>query len=446
MKNKENLPIKDLLKSEIIEEQEKKKEEQEKKKEEHLKIKEKNKYDKDKTGKDNKENIKKINEKKLGFINIEKEDVINKVSYISYNSSYNFICLGSMSGFKIFSLTSIPIKLIYYFQFNPIEPIKIVEMLEETQLIILVGQKESQNLSPKKVTLFDLGEKKVIYSSKSYNTEIKLVRLNKRRLITYADKTIFVYNIENMNLLHSIKFDDDVINMDKIFYQGQICLSPNSDTNNFLIYSFSQYHGLLKIYDTLYLNYVNFFKAHKNPIFKMCLNKNGDLLASCSRSNGTIKIFKIPSGERLFKFKRNYTSNEITGMNFNILGSNKLIVSSSSSNIHIFDLEKNNKIVNEENNVKNEGYLEQINKIYQKVAKECKEYLNNKNLTTTVNIKDLIGENILFFRENKEKEDKRKINIIAITTEGFFLSININAETNEVTNTYTKFLDSLKLK
>ena len=132
MKNQENLPIKDLLKSEIIEEQEKKKEEQEKKKEEHLKIKEKNKYDKDKTGKDNKENIKKINEKKFSFINIEKEDVINKVSYISYNSSYNFICLGSMSGFKIFSLTSIPIKLIYYFQFNPIEPIKIVEMLEET--------------------------------------------------------------------------------------------------------------------------------------------------------------------------------------------------------------------------------------------------------------------------------------------------------------------------
>ena len=59
--------------------------------------------------------------------------------------------------------------------------------------------------------------------------------------------------------------------------------------------------------------------------------------------------------------------------------------------------------------------MNQINKIYQKVAKECKEYLNNKNLTTTVNVKDLKGENILLFRENDEEDDKNNINIIAIT-------------------------------
>jgi uncharacterized damage-inducible protein DinB len=156
------------------------------------------------------------------------------------------------------------------------------------------------------------------------------------------------------------------------------------------------------------LTYVNFFKAHKNPVFKICLNLNGDMLASCSRSNGSIKIFKIPSGEKLFKFKRTYTSNTITGMNFNILESNKLVVSSSSSNLHIFDLEKTNKAPNQQDNLKNEGYLDQINKIYQKVAKECKEYLNNKNLTTTVNIKDLKGDNILLFREDKEQDNKKK--------------------------------------
>ena len=249
-----------------------------------------------------------------------------------------------------------------------------------------------------------------------------------------------------MKLLHSIKFDEDIINSDKIFYQGQICLSPNPERNNFLIYSFSQCHGLLKIYDTLYLTYVNFFKAHKSPVFKICINTNGDFLASCSKSNGSIKIFRIPSGEKLFKFKRTYTSNIITGMNFNLLGSNKLVVSSSSSNLHIFDLEKTNKAPNQPNNIKNEGYLDQINKIYQKVAKECKEYLNNKNLTTTVNVKDLKGENILFFRENNEKDDKKNINIIAITTEGFFLSIDINTEYNNINNIYIKYIDSLKLK
>ena len=444
MEDNDNLPIKDLIKSEIIEEQEKKKEEQKK-------LNEKDKYNAKKEGKKSreKEMIKKDrkNSGGMNFINIEKEDAINQVLYISHNNSYNYICLGTLSGFKIFSLISIPIELIYEYKFNPIEPVKIIEILEESQLLILVGQKESINLSPKKLTLFDLGQKKVIYSLNPYNAEIKLVRLNKKRLIAYADKTIFIYNLSNMKLLHSIKFDEDIIYSDKIFYQGQICLSPNSERNNFLIYSFSQCHGLLKIYDTLYLTYVNFFKAHKSPVFKICINTNGDLLASCSKSNGSIKIFKIPSGEKLFKFKRTYTSNIITGMNFNLLGSNKLVVSSSSSNLHIFDLEKTNKAPNQPNtNIKNEGYLDQINKIYQKVAKECKEYLNNKNLTTTVNVKDLKGENILFFRENNEKDDKKNINIIAITTEGFFLSIDINTEYNNINNIYIKYIDSLKLK
>ena len=443
MVDNDNLPIKDLIKSEIIEEQEKKKEEQKK-------LNEKDKYNAKKEGKKSKEKeiIKKErkNSGGMNFINIEKEDAINQVLYISHNNSYNYICLGTLSGFKIFSLISNPIQLIYEYKFNPIEPVKIIEMLEESQLLILVGQKESINLSPKKLTLFDLGQKKVIYSLNPYNAEIKLVRLNKKRLIAYADETIFIYNLSNMKLLHSIKFDEDIIYSDKIFYQGQICLSPNSERNNFLIYSFSQCHGLLKIYDTLYLTYVNFFKAHKSPVFKICINTNGDLLASCSKSNGSIKIFKIPSGEKLFKFKRTYTSNTITGMNFNIIGSNKLVVSSSSSNLHIFDLEKTNKAPNQQNNIKNEGYLDQINKIYQKVAKECKEYLNNKNLTTTVNVKDLKGENILFFRENNEKDDKKNINIIAITTEGFFLSIDINTEYNNINNIYIKYIDSLKLK
>ena len=437
MKEKDNSEIKDSIKSEINEAQEKKKKEEKDNnevKEENLEEqKPKEKKHKRKSG-------------NMNFIEIEKEDAINQVLYISSNNNYNYICLGTLTGFKIFSLLVKPIELVYHFQFNPIEPVKIVEMVESSQLLILVGQKESNNLSQRKITLFDLGSKKVLYSLNPYNAEIKLVRLNKKRLITYADKTIFIYNLLNMKLIHSIKFDEDIINSDKTFYQGQICLSPNSDNNNYLIYSFSQSRGLLKIYDALYLTYVNFIQAHKSPVYKLCINANGNLLASCSKSNGSIKIFGIPSGEKLFKFKRVYTSNIITGMNFNLLGSNKLVASSSSSNIHIFELDKNIKAITKDNNINDEGYINQINKIYQKVAKECKEYLNNKNLTTTVNVKDLKADNILLFRENKEKDEKKIINIIAITTEGFFLSIDISTDTYNIINTYIKYIDSLKLK
>ena len=307
--------------------------------------------------KDKKEKTNFKNSNNFNFEEIEKEDVYNQVLYISYNHNNNYISLGTLSGFKIFSLLKKHIELIYQFQYEPIEPVKIIEMVNSSQLVLLVGKNETAHLSPKKLSLFDLGNKKIIYSLNPYNSEIKLIRLNKKRIIVYADKTIFIYNLSNMKLLHELKLEEDIINEEKSFYQGKICLSPNSEENNYLVYSIGQYQGLIKIYDALYLNYVNFFPAHKNPLFKMCINSKGNILATCSKNNGTIKIFSLPGGDKLFKFQRGYTYNTITGMNFNIIGNYKLVVSSGSGNIHIFDLAKPNKKNEKESIVNKEGYI-----------------------------------------------------------------------------------------
>ena len=439
MEKYKDIEVEDLLKSELKED---KKKEKEKEKEDKEKKKEKNKNDKIKTSE------KKQNKNSNNFIfeEIEKEDAYNQVLYISFNHDNNYLSLGTLSGFKIFSLIKKEIELIYQFQYDPVEPVKIIEMLYTSQLLLIVGKNETAHLSPKKLTLFDLGEKKIIHSLNPYNTEIKLVRLNKRRVIVYADNTIYIYNLLNMQLLHSIKLEEDIITTEKSFYQGQICLSPNSDENNYLVYSNSQRQGLLKIYDALYLTYVNFIQAHKNPLFKMCINSKGNLLASCSNNNGSIKIFGLPKGEKIFKFQRGYTYNMITGMNFNIIGNTKLVISSASGNIHIFDLDKPSKNSEKENITNKEGYINKINQIYQKVTKECKDYLNNKNLTTTVNIKDLKGENLLFFKEGKGTESKNNTNVIVVTLEGFFFNINIDTENYAVNNIFKKYIDSIKSK
>ena len=426
-----DIEVENLLKSELKEELNSKKEKEK---------------DKENEDKEKKLHHKKSN--KFNFEEIEREDAFNQVLYISTNHENNYITLGILSGFKIFSLLSKKeIELVYQFQYDPAEPIKIIEMLGTSQLVLLVGNNESAHLSQKKLSLFDLGQNKIIYSLNPFNTEIKLVRLNKKRVIVYADKTIYIYNLLNMKLLHSIKLDEDIIGTEKTFYQGQICLSPNSNENNYLVYSISKCQGLLKVYDALYLTYINFISAHKNPLFKMAINSKGSHLASCSRNNGTIKIFSLPKGEKLFKFQRGYTYNTITGMNFNVLGNSKLVISSGSGNIHIFDLDKpRKKSENETIGNNKDGYLNKINKIYQKVSKECKDYINNKNLTTTINIKDLKGENLLFFREGKGNENKNCTKIIAISLEGFFFSINIDLENYAINNIYKKYIDSIKLK
>ena len=437
-----NLEVQDLLKSELKNKQDEDKN--------NDKIKEEKKIQEDNKPKINNKELKEKKNIKISnnfkFEEISKEDALNQVLYISYNHNNNFISLGTLNGFKIFSLTKDKIELIYQFQYDPVEPIKIIEMLNTTQLLVLVGKNESKYLSPKKLTFFDLGKKKIIYSLKSFNSEIKLVRLNKKRLIIYADKTIFIYNLSNLKLLHMIKFEEDFINTEKSFFQGQICFSPNSEKNNYLVYSDNPLHGLIKIYDTLYLTYINFIQAHKRPLYKICINNNGNLIASCSRNNGSIKIFSLPSGEKIFKFKRGYTYNIITGMNFNIIGSNKLVISSGSGNIHIFELDKKNQNNEKEKVINYEGYLNKINNIYQKVTKECKDYLNNKYLTTTVNIKDLKGENLIFFKEGKGADKNNNINIVIITLEGFLFLISIDSVNYTINNIYKKYLDSIKSK
>ena len=220
MEKYKDLEIQDLLKSELKEEQNIKKE----------KEKSKNIDSKKHKKEENKLQQKSDNFK---FEEIEKEDAYNQVLYISTNQENNYIALGTLSGFKIFSLLKKKIEFIYQFQYDPIEPVKIIEMISTSQLVLLVGKDETTHLSQKKLSLFDLGQKKIIYSLNPYNTEIKLVRLNKKRIIVYADKTIFIYDISNMKLLHSIKLDEDIINTEKTFYQGQICLSQNSNENNY---------------------------------------------------------------------------------------------------------------------------------------------------------------------------------------------------------------------
>ena len=70
----------------------------------------------------------------------EVTDIVNEITYASINQDQNYISLASKNGFKIFSVS--PLKLFYE---NKCGPIKIIEMLNSTNLILLVGQNDFFN-------------------------------------------------------------------------------------------------------------------------------------------------------------------------------------------------------------------------------------------------------------------------------------------------------------
>ena len=100
-----------------------------------------------------------------------------------------------------------------------------------------------------------------------------------------------------MKILYTINVKDITL--------GKLVLSPNSDKNVWLCFSSSTDGGEIQVYDTLYPSTVKTrFQAHKSPIMKICLNKEGDRLATCSCKGTIIRIFSIPKGDKLCTFKR----------------------------------------------------------------------------------------------------------------------------------------------
>lgn len=176
------------------------------------------------------------------------------------------------------------------------------------------------------------------------------VRLNRKRLAVVLEEEIYLYDISNMSLLHTIPTSPN---------PSAICaLSPSSE-NCFIAYPLpkpreepdarrpshappqSAYvaptSGEVLVFDTVSLKAVNVIEAHRSPLCSICLNNDGTMLATASETGTIIRVFSVPKGQKLFQFRRGTYPSTIYSMSFN-LSSTLLCVSSISDTVHIFRL------------------------------------------------------------------------------------------------------------
>ena len=89
------------------------------------------------------------------------------------------------------------------------------------------------------------------------------------------------------------------------------------------------------VFDTLSLTPVNIIAAHKTLIVLLSLSQKGDILATASDKGTVIRVFSIPSGDKLFQFRRGSYPARITSMAFNHTGE-YLAVGSDTETVHLF--------------------------------------------------------------------------------------------------------------
>lgn len=249
--------------------------------------------------------------------------------FVNFNQDCTSLAVGNKTGYKLFSLSSVEkLDVIYD---SACEDISIVERLFSSSLVAIVSLSSPRKL---KVCHFKKGTEICNYS---YSNSILAVKLNRQRLIVCLEESLYIHNIRDMKVLHTIR--DTPPNP-----QGLVALSINND-NCFLAYPGSNQIGEVQIFDTINLRAVTMIPAHDNPLAAITFNAQGTKIATASEKGTVIRVFSIPDGQKLFEFRR--------GMKrcvhiYSLAFSSDSVYLSASSNtetVHIFKLEtqKDNK-------------------------------------------------------------------------------------------------------
>ena len=208
-------------------------------------------------------------------------------------------------------------------------------MFYTTNLVFLVGLTDFGEFSPKKVIIWSTSTNAILCSTWQFNSKINIVKISKKRMVVCENIYMHVYNAKDMKILHTLDCGN--------IYLGKLVLSPNSDKNNLVCFSSNKDEGVVKVYDLAFVNFRASFMAHKSPLLKMNINYNGDMLLTSSCKGTTINVFSLPNGDKITSYKRGINSAYIFWLGFS-LSQEKIIISSDTGTINIFDLSKDREM------------------------------------------------------------------------------------------------------
>lgn len=239
---------------------------------------------------------------------------------INFNQDYTSLSVVSKQGYRLFSLSSVD-RVDEIFCSHD-EDIRIAERLFSSSLVAVVTASEPHKL---KVCHFKKGTEICNYS---YPKDILSVKLNRSRLVVCLEDSIYIHNIRDMRLLHSIK------NMAPNA-AGLCTLSLSSH----LAYPISSTAGELQIFDAGNLTSRLKIKAHDSQLSAMNFSFNGTLLATASEKGTVIRVFCVKNGQRVHEFRRGLKRHvSIGSLNFSICAS-YVVASSNTETVHIFRID-----------------------------------------------------------------------------------------------------------
>uniref|UniRef100_A0AAR2L9J0 WD repeat domain phosphoinositide-interacting protein 2 n=1 Tax=Pygocentrus nattereri TaxID=42514 RepID=A0AAR2L9J0_PYGNA len=267
----------------------------------------------------------------------------SQLLFANFNQDNTSLAVGTKSGYKFFSLSSVDkLEQIYecskylscclflahlscLFSVADTEDVCIVERLFSSSLVAIVSLKAPRKL---KVCHFKKGTEICNYS---YSNTILAVKLNRQRLIVCLEESLYIHNIRDMKVLHTIRETPP--------NPSGLCALSISNDNCYLAYPGSATIGEVQVFDTVNLRAANMIPAHDSPLAALAFDASGTKLATASEKGTVIRVFSIPEGQKLFEFRRGVKRCvSICSLAFSMEGL-YLSASSNTETVHIFKLE-----------------------------------------------------------------------------------------------------------
>ena len=250
------------------------------------------------------------------------KDQKNELLYVGFNQDQGCFACGTSNGFRIYNCD--PFKETFRRDFGS-GGIGLVEMLFRCNILALVGGGKTPKYPPNKVMIWDDHQSRCI-GELAFRNEVKAVRLRRDRIVVVLEHRIYVYNFEDLKLLHQIETVSNPL--------GLCALCPNSQHIVLTCPGVHRGHVRIDLYD---IKKTNFIAAHETTLSAMTLNADGTRLATASEKGTLVRVFDTTNSQLLQELRRGADHAEIYSLSFNT-ASRYLAVSSDKGTIHIFSL------------------------------------------------------------------------------------------------------------
>ena len=253
----------------------------------------------------------------------------NQMLFANFNQDASCFAVGTETGFRI--INSIPFKNNFCRDMNG--GIGIIEMLNRSNIVALIGGGKSPRYASNKLVLWDDHKAKEI-SEMRFMSDVKNVKMKRDRIFVVTEDKIYVFNFNTLEHIDTLETNNNVKGLISISIKG----------NSIVAYPDKLEIGSVRVKDYDKQNEIK-IKAHKGPIHYLQLNKDGTILATASDKGTLIRLFDTTTGESIQELRRGTDNAIIYSIAFD--ENNKfLAVSSDKKTVHIFiiNLDDKNKI------------------------------------------------------------------------------------------------------